>query len=1124
MNGKGSALVIVLLLVAMIMLLVLAVLDTGSAATKQSELTSAGRDAEALENLPTQIVITQLQRATTQTITDEGERLRWTSQPGMIRVFGTQPEKGKDRPSARMHYRLYSAPVMNSVTLDAAAEVEALSDWTSEPCVFTDINAPAMSLRNGKPHHVYPIADPAALGRVDGFEMRDPGPGSNLNGTLPMPVAWMYVTQDGRIVMPTSVDGTHASFPSNIVNKSNPIKGRIAFWTDDETCKLNLNTASEASPWDLPAADTQAERNRAANPPLVSESHKSSAHPAFTSLSPVLKTFGQASLLSPQWPKPDVIDPKSTSATDWRNYQKVYQALVPHGLTETANPKDERHFATVDEFFYNPQRQTNGASDGFLMNREDLNISRFFLTTRSNSPELNPFGGPKLPLWMVPKDPQRRILTDQQIVQCTTLNDHTDKKREFVFQRASYWTSTDQPGSSQSASDDWNLVPRNQELYKWLQSMTGMAIPGVGGRFTDKYGFHSRDQILTSMLDMLRWGSNTASYLPPSFGSRNPRGLAEQCAVPLAIGEGDAATRGFGRFPTVTEVAVVFAFTDVERDSSGNPKDANGDGICDRATKLRAFIVLNPFLPACGPPSTSPAWSFAIRRLMKWTIGPGTSLQLPGGNVRNRCTLSGSQPVNVGGSSAHGWGGGTTAHACFASQFLQADGTPKELGERDDPARGFPFVSMADVTLQNAADGRPGTKLKFSGGQIMVDLMDANSGLVQPTDADAIHSVEVEFPSKDLTMPSLKVSDFQNGPRLLDNRFKPVLEGDEVRLHLIQPGDIVRSIILDPKGRSQGDVRLLAAHRQLKITGDDDVKNAAAWFTVHPDCNSKTLTIAQSLRDGAYQATGQYGAPNLQPTGKTAGSLLKQVQYAAEAVPCVPVGLEAAQQIKVGSDPGGRIGDWETGLGQLEDGPYVSRSCLSPAACFDFRPQLYPPGQAPALPPLCQMPSAFCFGGIPSGVFGDSKSEIPRPWQTLLFCPNPAGRTTSASSPGSYNGAAHDHFGFASPPDHLWLEFFAMPITTPWPMTSRFATEGKVNLNHQIMPFTWMRRATALHGALKGVRITASPTAALTSPSSPAKNNAAECTFRYEVDANKTVQGMDAVFDSGDVFRYPSEI
>jgi uncharacterized protein (TIGR02600 family) len=176
------------------------------------------------------------------------------------------------------------------------------------------------------------------------------------------------------------------------------------------------------------------------------------------------------------------------------------------------------------------------------------------------------------------------------------------------------------------------------------------------------------------------------------------------------------------------------------------------------------------------------------------------------------------------------------------------------------------------------------------------------------------------------------------------------------------------------------------------------------------------------------------------------------------------------------------------------------------------------------------------FGAIPSGVYGGRvnvtdaavDTTTARPWQTLLFCPNPAGRTSSASQPGRYDNSVRDHFGFASPPDHLWMEFFWMPVTAPWAISQGFATEGKVNMNFQMLPYTWMHRATALHGALKGVRLAAIPTSALVTDGASAKGNPdgspLASTFRYEINPDKTLAAFDTRFDGGEIFRTPSDV
>jgi len=102
------------------------------------------------------------------------------------------------------------------------------------------------------------------------------------------------------------------------------------------------------------------------------------------------------------------------------------------------------------------------------------------------------------------------------------------------------------------------------------------------------------------------------------------------------------------------------------------------------------------------------------------------------------------------------------------------------------------------------------------------------------------------------------------------------------------------------------------------------------------------------------------------------------------------------------------------------------------------------------------MPSAGMFGSLPTGVIsGDA-------WQTLLFRPQ----------------GWSDHPGDESPRDHLFLDFFWMPKLAPYPLSEPGSTAGQVNLNYQILPFTHVRRATALHGLLASETVQAFPVAA----------------------------------------------
>ena len=1115
-SRQGSALIIVLALLALVMMLTLAALAVSRGHVRRETLVARGMDADTFTRLPADIVMAQLKTATTQ------PGVLWASQPGMIRTFGNATPPGADRPNTLMHYRLYSAPVMNSPAFDAASEASSMKDWASQPLLYTDLNEPVVTTRDGKTQTVYPVADPAMLGIADGYALRSPAPGGTATQPLPLPVAWMYVLQNGQVVMPVSADDQSAHFETGVVTSLNPIVARIAFWTDDETCKLNLNTASEPRPWDVPCANTLTERGYAAQTPATAEFNADFTHPAFTSLSVVMKHFNGGHTGNVQWPVAEPADPLNADTGAWFNkHLACYQSLLPHGLLTPATFKQQRHFPSVEEFYFAPDRTRNGLAAGFIMKPEEPRQSRFLLTTRSSAPELNPFGQPKLTLWTLPQDIAQRTPEDIRINALSTL----DSALPFTFQRASLWQSPAIPGSSQSMTADWSGVPRNRALFAWLQSLCGQPIPGFGASFDSKYGVRSRDQILTSMFDMLRWSTSTTTALPPGPGAASSHGLAQQSALPLVpVMDASAeagTTRGYGRHAVITEVAIVFAFTDVERRDDGSPKDDIHPGFCDHATKLRAFMVVNPFVVASGSP-VSPAWAIRIRALQHLYIGPGLGLLLPGGNVRNRCAFSSSLPL----ANGQAWGGGAGPYACFLSQFMQEDGTPKQIGQRTDTNRDFPFISSADVNLVGDL-GRTGMPIRFSGGPVTVDVMDPSApNGPSPQPNDSIHSVQVLFPATQddgqpmqLPMPLLPVEDFKNGPRPVENRFTLVTDDNGLHMPLIQRGDIVCSMVLNPDGPTHGDARLLASRREWVFPADgSDTK----VFVPHPNfaARNDALSQSQSLRDDRFATKAPYGPQDLASPASTA--LLPGVAFASNAVPAVPAGSRGALQIAAASDPGARPGDWDSGLGTFEDGPIISRASLLPMAALtrSDASNATAPGPMPFSP--------VNFGALLSGAYGDAQDATPRPWQTLLFCPNPAGRTTAADQPGLYNAQGHDHPGFASPPDHLWLEFFHQPVSQPWPMTSGFASEGKVNMNFQILPWTWLRRATAMHGALEGVRLTAIPTKALMAEGLSAKGKAdgspVADEYRYAINPDATLAAFEQRFDGGEVFRTASEI
>jgi uncharacterized protein (TIGR02600 family) len=102
------------------------------------------------------------------------------------------------------------------------------------------------------------------------------------------------------------------------------------------------------------------------------------------------------------------------------------------------------------------------------------------------------------------------------------------------------------------------------------------------------------------------------------------------------------------------------------------------------------------------------------------------------------------------------------------------------------------------------------------------------------------------------------------------------------------------------------------------------------------------------------------------------------------------------------------------------------------------------------------------FGSLPTGVLNDE------PWRTLLFRPE----LESGSIPGFKR-----HPGGASPPDHLIMDLFWMPVVEPYAISEPLSTAGKVNMNFQIVPFLHVDRSTALRGVFRSEFILCIPNA-----------------------------------------------
>ena len=241
--------------------------------------------------------------------------------------------------------------------------------------------------------------------------------------------------------------------------------------------------------------------------------------------------------------------------------------------------------------------------------------------------------------------------------------------------------------------------------------------------------------------------------------------------------------------------------------------------------------------------------------------------------------------------------------------------------------------------------------------------------------------------------------------------------------------------------------------------------------------------------------------------------------------------LEPASIFSSGRLDGGRrgacfphlTGDFDNGVAWAPDGPYINRPddgetsgySLGGTPYFDIaapRPQQLPQPRPRVWGAQRQIPSPVMLGSLPTGV----KARVP--WQTLLFRPqgqlDPAAWTASTG-----------HYGWSWPRDHLLLDLFWMPVQEPAALSAALATQGKINLNHRLVPFGYIHRTTALHALLKSEKLLAIPDGASPTYKLPPGQPPQHDSFRRFIDAEETISQWDReVFDRGDVFLTASQL
>lgn len=586
LRKRGVALILVVSVLSLMTILMLAMFSATDNEFKSTQGYVAAQDARRLGDEAVNLTIAQLQQASLPLVGNV-TRVITATQPGEVRSYSTDG-------TFLSAYKMYSASQMQvtgGVETDLLKADIPPNDWDSHDNQnrWVDLNEPiiraAVNGTSSAAEIYFPIVDPRAYltsatqipntpanqVNVEGFSYTDTPPdvGTNasdgvvagttgrINGIvlpaggapdsavsnsqrLPMPVMWLYLLQDGTMgTLDASNKFQRSGAGGGAVSATNPIVGRVAFWTDDETGKINVNTASEPTYWGTPRFFHEREHGWSQMPPTAKEYQRFPGHPATVALSSVFypdvpginsfDLFGQKDPLLTQninkmqriydiVPKiargGSVCGTKVFVQDDEAGFSLASQVNVAASVTE-------RLYASLDEVLFSPDMSGNvrKLNDEWVPKdvtsaatpiidktiygrdlRQTLERSRFFLTASSRGPDFNILGLPKVTMWPVSyyNDNDHRTVYDKLIAFCSTFKGSGDNT--YFFQRA----------RAHDANYDISIT-RNAQLMTYLKSLVNSTMPGTSntssnshGSLGDKYGQDNMNTILVQIFDYIR--------------------------------------------------------------------------------------------------------------------------------------------------------------------------------------------------------------------------------------------------------------------------------------------------------------------------------------------------------------------------------------------------------------------------------------------------------------------------------------------------------------------------------------------------------------------------------------------------------------------------------------------
>ena len=711
-------------------------------------------------------------------------------------------------------------------------------------------------------------------------------------------------------------------------------------------------------------------------------------------------------------------------------------------------------------------------------------------------------------IWPIPSATASRSALDSLIAFCATSGTES-----YYFTRS----------NPMSASADLALSG-NLNLYAYLQRMTGEqgcfpGFPGTAGGFLKKYGT-DRDQILTSIFDTIR-STNLAemtSGVTPYTSNSVPSQIMGQ-VVPT---ENPNGTRGAGRINVITEADLVFV--NMDSTTKGTPAAAKGTTPATKS-KIVMGILFKFNQPVGGAVGGGIDFNYTVTGLSSLSV-TGDTIVAPFGSDTYQ---HGMREYSFGAA----YGGSNLRVNCLSDTYMGV--TSGSNVTFDLP----PTSNLFDVT---------GPTFLFNGGTITVKIRTPYDAPTGPADPYT-QSYTFTFPpiTNNLPtppyLPDAAPSPYRDvtgtGPwnNLLaanqpNSAYNPSTKTFAVdgrftgyNVNWIGQSDTVRSLQL-----KTGDTRSIAFTKDVpasmfqKTGGSLNLYDNTSYAQV---CGIDMLGTPLGLAGQAGHKAGTTYGTLMSGLGDPVSTATVTGAY-KNLVPWVPVGINGV------TNSLGAEGDWDNGFAWLPSGSYLPKPdegviyIPPPTGAAQnwgyfvrsngIEKLMYLGDQPTVFSANRQVPSAVVFGSTPTGVLRGL------PWQTLLFRPAR-----------SYHMGGTNHPGAASPPDHLLLDLFEMPVVEPYAISEPFSTAGKVNMNYRMKPFdAYVTRNTAVRAVLESTQIAAIPRDVvqnyrpdLTNVPPPQDPSLSTDQTRFPINSAETLKLFEARFNatSGNrVFVSPSEI